>query len=267
MFTAESATDGAPAADSETQGAPARPNRRATYTVSSDWLANEMAAAKEHEQEQCSGTPSRAKLVLTSDLASTDSTRQPLKEALMTLLGEPPHGHHEALWIHDARSGWDDKAVARSWMMDGFDELDWMRECGITNCAGLWINRDFRQSSSDGMLLATRLERSFFQSYEPADVQAVKQVIDGASLLYLPGGNPFRLLDALRENAQGAQVWQHALTRIRAGELTLITRSAGTIVAGATVDISTERPTDWSGDPTGLCVAPAGLAFIPHCIS
>ena len=127
-----------------------------------------------------------------------------------------------------------------------------MRECGVTKCAGLWINRDFRKAKSDGMQLATRLERSFFQSYEPADVAAVKEVIDRASLLYLPGGNPFRLLDALRTDAQGAQVWQHALARIRAGELTLITRSAGTIVAGATVDISTERPADWSGDPAGL---------------
>lgn len=32
----------------------------------------------------------------------------------------------------------------------------------------------------------------------------------------------------------------------------------------ATIDVSTERPDGWTGDPTGLCLAPAPLAFVPH---
>ena len=229
--------------------------RRGTYTLSADSLASAVAIT-----EGKTATTGHAKLILTSDLANTSSTRSSLKEALCALIGGGCH--HKALWVHDARSGWDDTAIARAWMMDGFDELDFFQECGVTACSGLWINRDFRQEGNQ-MQLAMRLERSFHQRYELASVASVARVIDRASVLYLPGGNPYRLLDALRKG-QGGHVWQHALSRIEAGELVLITRSAGTIVAGTTVDVSTERPADWDGDPTGLCVAPAGLAFIPH---
>ena len=113
------------------------------------------------------------------------------------------------------------------------------------------------------MQLAPKLQPNHHQYYVPVSIDEVKDVIDKASLLYLPGGNPYKLLDALRSDL-GGEVWGHARTRIDTGELVLLTRSAGTIITGATVDVSTERPRGWSGDPTGLHLAPANLAFIPH---
>ena len=47
--------------------------------------------------------------------------------------------------------------------------------------------------------LALRLQKTYYQQYKSTTLAAVKAVIDSASCLYLPGGNPYRLLDALRE--------------------------------------------------------------------
>lgn len=58
-------------------------------------------------------------------------------------------------------------------------------------------------------------------------------------------------------------MWAHARRRIDEGKLVVLTRSAGSIVVGATVDVSSERPAMWKGEATGLRLAP-NLAFIPH---
>lgn len=225
--------------------------RRETYTVSNEWLTHRVAKGEK---------AARAKLVLTSDAFNTPSAQQPLVGVLREMLN-----HRDgltALWIHDARAGWHDVAVGRGWLMDGFDELEWLCKCGCTTSSGLWINRWCEEGPAP-MQLAPNLLRSHHQHYVPVEIDEVKQAIDRASVLYLPGGNPYTLLDALRSK-MGSEVWGHAQARIATGELVLLTRSAGTIITGATVDVSTERPPDWSGDPTGLQLAPANLTFIPH---
>ena len=200
------------------------------------------------------------KFVLTSDLFSTASTAPHMKQVLRDLLGKK---NVTALWIHDARAGWDDTSVARGWLMDGFAELRHLEDCGVVASAGLWINRWKGLGGEYGMQLAEQLEPKFVQSYAEADVPRVKRLIDRTRLLYLPGGNPYSLLDALRRNPEGAAVWKHAARRIDEGKLVVLTRSAGTIVVGATIDVSPERPERWRGDVAGLGLA-RHLAFIPH---
>ena len=227
------------------------------HRTSEDWLASQTA-----------NSLGKSKLILTGDLFNTVTTAEHLKETLRSFLGH--RTNLKALWIHDARGGWHPIAVARGWMLDGFGELESLAQCGISQNSGLWIDR--WRSAADGagdthgehqMLLCETLSKTYAQDYVPADLDAVNQAVDGASLLYMPGGNPFTLLEALRSEL-GSQVWAHAKARIDSGDLVVLTRSAGTIVVGATVDVSTERPEGWSGDPTGLCLPPAPLAFIPH---
>ena len=120
-------------------------------------------------------------------------------------------------------------------MLDGFGELESLAQCGISQNSGLWIDR--WRSAADGagdahgehqMLLCETLSKTYAQDYVPADLDAVKQAVDGASLLNMPGGNPFTLLEALRSEL-GSQVWAHAKARIDSGDLVVLTRSAGTI--------------------------------------
>ena len=146
-------------------------------------------------------------------------------------------------------------------MLDGFKELEHLGSCGLVS-SGLWINR-WSKAKDDGasasMLLCERLEQATYkQDYRPASLEVVLAALDAADLLYLPDGNPYTLLDALRTGV-GAKVWAHAKARIDSGDLVLLTASAGTVVAGHTVDVSAERPDGWEGDPTGLCVSPAPL--------
>lgn len=203
-----------------------------------------------------------ARFIVTSDLFNTESTAVELKKTLREFLG-----HREGLasvWIHDARAGLDEVSVARAWMMDGWGELRSLAECGVSTHAGLWVNRWKGLGGEFGMTVAERLEPDHFdQEYEETNLTHVRALIDRAALLYLPGGNPYALLDALTRNPDGAAVWAHARRRIDRGELLVLTRSAGSIVVGATVDVSTERPKGWRGDAAGLGLAPR-LAFIPH---
>ena len=173
------------------------------------------------------------KLILTGDLFNTKSTMQPLKETLRSFLGH--RSNLRALWIHDARAGWHPIAVARGWMMDGFGELEHLADCGIAKSSGLWIDR-WRSTAAGAdppppMLLCETLSKTYSQSYKPADLDAVTAALDEASLLYLPGGNPYTLLEALRSEV-GSRVWARAKARIASGDLVVLTRSAGTIVAG-----------------------------------
>lgn len=217
---------------------------------------------KAHESTQLlSAWMRRSKFVVTSDLFSTASTAIRLKQVLKEMLPKQPAS---ALWIHDARAGWDEPKIARAWLMDGFAELSDLAECGVTSSAGLWINRWKKFGREHGMKMAEQLQPGrYVQRYEDTNLTRVKQVLDRASLLYLPGGEPYSLLDALKHSPEGAAVWAHARRRINAGNLVVLTRSAGSIVVGATVDVTTERPSGWRGDTTGLGLAPK-LAFIPH---
>jgi hypothetical protein len=195
----------------------------------------------------------RSKFVVTSDLFSTASTAIRLKQVLKEMLPKQPAS---ALWIHDARAGWDEPKIARAWLMDGFAELSDLAECGVTSSAGLWINRWKKFGREHGMKMAEQLQPGrYVQRYEDTNLTRVKQVLDRASLLYLPGGEPYSLLDALKHSPEGAAVWAHARRRINAGNLVVLTRSAGSIVVGATVDVTTRSRR--SGQAAGAAIRPA----------
>jgi len=202
----------------------------------------------------------KTKLIATGDLFNSSGTAEALRDTLCKLLGE--RQGLKAVWIHDARAGWEEDKISRAWLMDGFDEIRHLKACGVAENSGLWISR-WRRDGEGPMLAKTLQENCFQQDYRGIDLRDVKNHLDNAALLYLPGGNPYSLLDALR-TATGAAIWAHALPRIESGELVVLTRSAGSIVAGATIDVSRERPKGWQGDPTGLCLAPGQLAFVPH---
>ena len=60
-----------------------------------------------------------------------------------------------------------------------------------------------------------------------------------ASVLVVPGGNPYKLLKQLNTK-RGQEVWRLITEKLVTGQLLYISRSAGTIGAGACIDVTPE---------------------------
>mmetsp|Transcript_105942 Transcript_105942/g.341753 ORF Transcript_105942/g.341753 Transcript_105942/m.341753 type:complete len:354 (+) Transcript_105942:66-1127(+) len=211
----------------------------------------------------------RMKIILSSDLFDI-SDGGPLPLVLQNMVEETGwRGRNAtAVWLRDARSGWSD-AYERFVSVDK-PGMERMAQLGITNHVGLWINRDGRPGAH--MILEDDIVGNVSRT---ADVDLVKDVISNATVLVVPGGEPFRLLQSLR-SPLGSEVWAHALRRLRRGELVYVARSAGTIAAGSNVDITGFRggatlresqlylgnPIDWSG----LSLLPGSIALRPHYV-
>lgn len=221
--------------------------------------------AKQHPRQW--EKESHVKLLLTSDLFDINDGGQ-LPEILKSMLSETgwvgPAA--TAVWLRDGRAGWPDA-------YDRFLEVDVpgmnrLKDLGVSRHVGLWINQDGTPSSQ------TILEDDIVGNVSRiAGLTEVKQAIDEAVLLVVPGGEPYKLLKHLRQ-APGSQVWAHARARIDRGELVYLARSAGTIIAGGNVDITGFRSAStveeaklYLGDPvnwTGLNLLPGNIALRPH---
>ena len=81
-------------------------------------------------------------------------------------------------------------------------------------------------------------------------------------VLVVPGGNPFSLMEQLR-SPDGARVWALLRAKVMAGELVYISRSAGTIVTGANIDVTAEFDMTASQSVAGLDLQ-RGLVPRPH---
>lgn len=201
------------------------------------------------------------KMILTSDLFDT-AKGEVLKAVLRHMLG----GRHNltALWILDARAGWSHQKLAPVVLCDTLPELKGFQKCGISRQRGLWLNRWCTNGSS--MRATSRMGWSLLPGggFHPAAISDVKRMIDEADILYVPGGNPFTLLDNLRNTADG-QVLKHIERRIKSGQLIYVGRSAGIIITGATTDVSAD-PRLPSSNLNGLNLLPGKppLAYRPH---
>lgn len=232
----------------------------------SHWLRVARTTAQHAHQVE---DGSNMKLLLTSDLFDINDGGH-LPEILQSMLNETTeHGRTAAIavWLRDGRAGWTDA-------YDRFVEVDVpgmqrLTELGVTKHIGLWINRDCAPGGQT-MILESDIVGNVSRA---ADVREVKQVLDTAAVLVVPGGEPFKLLRHLRQ-APGSEVWAHARERIRRGELVYLARSAGTIIAGSNVDITgfmsgrtLEEARQHLGDPVdwmGLDLLPGDIALRPH---
>jgi len=203
------------------------------------------------------------KVILTSDLFSTGKTRPIMKEVLSGMLGH--RRGLKALWIHDARAGWGHLDMTQVWLMDTLQEVKEFGRCGLDTSMGLWLDR---WGDGGNLTLTENIRWALLpgQGYKPVSVETVKARLDEASVLYVPGGNPFTFMKNIR-SPMGRQVWEHALGRILSGDLVYIARSAGTILAGYRTDTSADpRPSTWNSDEdlAGLNLVPWKIAIRPH---
>jgi len=221
--------------------------------------------AKQQPRQQAKET--HVKLLLTSDFFDINDGGD-LPELLKSMVSETgwvgPGA--TAVWLRDGRMGWSD-TYARFLEID-VPGINRLKDLGITRHVGLWINRDGTPGSQ--MILEDDMVGNVSRV---ADLPEVKQAIDEAVLLVVPGGEPYKLLKNLRL-APGSEVWAHAQARINRGELVYFARSAGTIIAGSNVDITGFRSAStieetryYLGDPvnwTGLNLLPGDIALRPH---
>jgi len=207
------------------------------------------------------------KLLLTSDLFDINDGG-PLPKVFARMLGETQGWRRDAIavWLRDGRSGWPD-AYARFVEVDK-PGMERMTALGVTRHIGLWINRD--NSPEPHMILEDDMVGNVSGI---ADMEQVKAVIGNATVLVVPGGEPFKLMESLR-SPLGRQVWVAALGKLRTGELMYVSRSAGTIIAGGNLDITGFRSGSTLqkaklhlGDPinwAGLGLIPGNVALRPH---
>lgn len=210
-----------------------------------------------------SSSHANMKVILTSDLFSTGKTKPILKDVLSGMLGH--RRGLKALWIHDARAGWGHLDMTQVWLMDTLQEVKEFNKCGIEASMGLWLDR---WNDGGNLTLTENIKWALLpgQGYKPVSVMDVKARLDEASVLYVPGGNPFTFMKNIR-SPMGREIWEHALARILSGDMVYIARSAGTILAGYRADLSADpRPSSWNSDAdlAGLNLIPWKIAVRPH---
>mmetsp|Transcript_52018 Transcript_52018/g.111328 ORF Transcript_52018/g.111328 Transcript_52018/m.111328 type:complete len:431 (-) Transcript_52018:207-1499(-) len=204
-------------------------------------------------------SPTKERVILTSDLFNSGATRPIMKRVLSFMLGH--RKNMKALWILDARSGWSESAMAQVFLMDTLPEVMEFRGLGLRKNVGLWINRWDQEGAPMTMAKNLRLMPGR-TNFEQTNVDAVKAIIDQADVLYVPGGNPYTLMKQLRSQ-WGSQIWAYAQERIRSGDLLYLARSAGSIVAGSIIETSPDpHPANFNME--GLDLLPVKMAYRPH---
>mmetsp|Transcript_845 Transcript_845/g.1645 ORF Transcript_845/g.1645 Transcript_845/m.1645 type:complete len:678 (-) Transcript_845:157-2190(-) len=208
---------------------------------------------------------SAMKLILSSSLFSEEAAAEQLKPILKEMLGN--RAGLKAVWIHDARAGWKSHEIAPVWKMDTVSEKAEFESIGVSIHVGLWLNRwleDCETPNCNPMTISEDFGWGFVadRGRRSVSIEEVRKHITDADMLYLPGGNPYTLMSLL-QNHPGNAVWETALDRIRKGKLVFVARSAGTIAAGKTADMSSDgRPLNVSTD--GFDLLPEQVAFRPH---
>ena len=223
------------------------------------------------------GMEAKPFIIATSDYDGNEKTRDFINEELNNYRKETGLPLTKALWLRDARSGsgeyrdndhtftWESTRSALYYMCD-LPTMIALRAAGITHHVGLWVRRGGRDG--EPMRLEHRLgSMEYVPDDHPdfsvaADVDAVERELADAHVLVVPGGNPFSLMEQLR-SPDGARVWALLRAKVMAGELVYISRSAGTIVTGANIDVTAEFDMTASQSVAGLDLQ-RGLVPRPH---